>query len=414
MKKLLLLLSMLIPWSGFGQGGITVSPPFNPANMGPIGVSGLIDSGTFALTLASSNGTVLFDVKSGPTEVIKVSDGFGQPNVHFVADEWEFGNGQASFQYPLIFWVTGAVGFDPGFGNGDTFLTRQSSSGALGIGTTKGAINGSLFVNTVTLGPSGFQFNIDNDGFGDAEIGTQLTLTGGIIATSGVINSYAGGAQFGVTGDGSDPATEFTNTSGAVALSIGPTVGTQNIGLYPNGNMNVQGIISMGGYFSYGGGSTYLVPSGGGIWRMGDGSGTAGFLAFGNNSSTQSGFKVNGTTMQSRLGDDSGFADFQGRNLILTGSSLTVNGNQAAIISGTGSASINPNGLLLGQMSETSFATAGASVGDQVVVGPPANPPSFISWAGYVSTSGTTVVRLSAIATVTGSSQSWTVKTIKK
>lgn len=413
MKKLLLLLAMLVPLSGWTQG-ITVSPPFNPLNLGPIGASSLALSGTAGIIITSNNGTILFDVKSGVTDVLKVNDGFGQPNIQLVAGEWFFGNGQANFQYPLNFYTTGAVSFDPGFGNGDTFLTRQSSSGALGIGTTKGAINGSLFVNTVTLGPSGFQFNIDNDGFGDAEIGTQLTLTGGIIATSGVINSYAGGAQFGVVGDGSDPATEFTNTGGAVALSIGPTAGTQNIGLFPNGNMNVQGIISIGGYFSYGGGSTYLVPSGGGTWRIGDGSGTAGFLAFGNNSSTQSGFKVNGTTMQSRLGDDSGFADFQGRNLILTGSSLTVNGNQAAIISGTGSASINPNGLLLGQMSETSFATAGASVGDQVVVGPPANPPSFISWAGYVSTSGTTVVRLSAIATVTGSSQSWTVKTIKK
>lgn len=87
--------------------------------------------------------------------------------------------------------------------------------------------------------------------------------------------------------------------------------------------------------------------------------------------------------------------------------------SNALQVSGSGSANINPNGLLLGQMSETSIATPGVTVGDIVTIGPPAAPPSFISWAGYVSASGTTVIRLSAIATVTGTTQSWNVLVAK-
>lgn len=80
---------------------------------------------------------------------------------------------------------------------------------------------------------------------------------------------------------------------------------------------------------------------------------------------------------------------------------------------GTGSASISANGLLVGQMSETNISTPGTLVGDSPTVIPPVNPPSFISWSAYVKTTGTTTLRLTAIATVTGTAQVWGIKTIR-
>lgn len=80
---------------------------------------------------------------------------------------------------------------------------------------------------------------------------------------------------------------------------------------------------------------------------------------------------------------------------------------------GTGSASISANGLLVGQMSETNISTPGTLVGDSPTVIPPVNPPSFISWSAYVKTTGTTTLRLTAFATVTGTAQVWGIKTIR-
>jgi hypothetical protein len=153
MKKLLLLLAMLVPLSGWAQGGITVSPPFNPLNMGPLGASSLSLSGTAGIIIASTNGTVLFDVKSNATDALQVADGFGNATVKLIAAEWNFGNGLATFQYPLTFWVSGGLAFDPGFGNGDTYVTR-ASAGGIQVGTTLGGSNGSLTLATLTVSGS--------------------------------------------------------------------------------------------------------------------------------------------------------------------------------------------------------------------------------------------------------------------
>lgn len=84
-----------------------------------------------------------------------------------------------------------------------------------------------------------------------------------------------------------------------------------------------------------------------------------------------------------------------------------------AAITGTGSASINLGSLISGTMSETVISTPGAALTDDVIVGPPLNPPAFINWNGYVSTSGSTTLRITTIGVVSGTAQTWNVQDIK-
>lgn len=127
-------------------------------------------------------------------------------------------------------------------------------------------------------------------------------------------------------------------------------------------------------------------------------------------------FSSNGTSVIDNLGNWIGlplpvvWSNVSGTPTTLAGYGIT---DAVVKTTGTGSASISANGLLVGQMSETNISTPGTLVGDSPTVIPPVNPPSFISWAAYVKTSGTTTLRLNAIATVTGTAQVWGIKTVR-
>jgi hypothetical protein len=96
-----------------------------------------------------------------------------------------------------------------------------------------------------------------------------------------------------------------------------------------------------------------------------------------------------------------------------TGSYIATSGTYTTL-SGTASVSINPNGILALASSDFPVVVTGAALGDQVILGPPSNVPSGLIPVGIVTATGTATIRISALVNITGSAQTWTLKTIRQ
>jgi hypothetical protein len=155
----------------------------------------------------------------------------------------------------------------------------------------------------------------------------------------------------------------------------------------PNGSITVGAAIACASFFRFTSGSLILPTTNGIIVRDSSNTDFAGVFAFGGVTASFPALKKSGTTLQARLGDDSGFAPFAAASVTIgSGTAIT------RVLSAT--ASLDFGSIAANSYADLTLTVTGAAVGDTVAIGVVnGSVPADVSFFAWVNATNTVTVR---------------------